>query len=278
MMALTYITAQKIRNWCGAPQALVSDSIVETLGEEVERNTERWLNTKFIPTRRMETKDGSGTSMIFTNKNPLLTVRALKSNDNAVDVSELDISKPSGRIVLGTKNDSAVFVYKSKSVNIDYYYGLVEETSTTTTSSVATTAGTSVLVSVANTSGFVANNWVYIEGMDGNAEIAQINSVDSGALTITVDQLVMTHESGSMIVKHEIPQFIKTFMEVEAAFAVALYAIGSTYTFNASYSLGELSVTKGVPYTHWRETTDKLDKVRKEMRATIKPRPGIMVS
>ena len=67
-------------------------------------------------------------------------------------------------------------------------------------------------------------------------------------------------------------------MECEAAIYVAINAIGATYTFNASYQIGELSVTKGVPYTHWRESVSQMLKERENLRRLIKPRPYIGVS
>jgi hypothetical protein len=57
---------------------------------------------------------------------------------------------------------------------------------------------------------------------------------------------------------------------------LALNAIGTTYVFNASYSLGDLNVTKGVPYTHWRESLEKAIKERNTLRNIVKPRFKIM--
>ena len=67
-------------------------------------------------------------------------------------------------------------------------------------------------------------------------------------------------------------------MELEAGLYVAINAIGSTYTFNAGYQIGDFSVTKGVPYTHWRESVSQMLKERENLRRLIKPRPYIGVS
>ena len=112
--------------------------------------------------------------------------------------------------------------------------------------------------------------------MDGNCEVAKITN-DPVGNTFAVDTIVKPHESGSVVVKLVIPEYIKTYMMIEAAICVAINAIGSTYVFNASYNLGELQVTKGVPYTHWRESVDKLTKERMMRKARIKPRPSMVV-
>ena len=112
--------------------------------------------------------------------------------------------------------------------------------------------------------------------MDGTKEVAQINDTPAGT-TIQVDQLVKTHDSDSVVIKLQIPYYIKRFMEIEAAIYVAVYAIGGTYTFNTSYSLGDLSVNKGEPYPQWREVIQRMINERKMRRATIRIRPSILV-
>ena len=81
-----------------------------------------------------------------------------------------------------------------------------------------------------------------------------------------------------MFYKIQIPYVIKRFMELEAAIYVGINAIGATYTFNASYSIGDLSVVKGVPYTHWRESVQRCIQEREALRKNIRVRPSILVS
>ena len=66
-------------------------------------------------------------------------------------------------------------------------------------------------------------------------------------------------------------------MLIEAGICAGINALGATYTFNASYQLGELQVTKGVPYTHWRESLNSLFKEREMRKVRIKIRPSIVV-
>jgi len=129
---------------------------------------------------------------------------------------------------------------------------------------------------VTSISGFADEDWVEIYGMDGKQEVAQISG-DPVGTTIVVDQLVQAHESGSTIVKLQIPYKIKRYMEIEASIYVAVFAIGGTYTFNTSYSLGELTVNKGEPYPQWREVIQRMINERKMRRETLKIRPSILV-
>ncbi len=270
----TYITATEVRNRSGAPTSLIADTVINTLIDEVEAEMARWLNTVFTPTTRIDIVDGSGSDRFFTKKNPVLAVKALKIDGNSEDVDNLEIYKGSGMIILGENASTKTFISKLRSTVCQYVYGMLENSSTDTTLSGPSTAGTSVVLDVTAVDNFAVGDWIEITGMDGFQEVAQITAVGS---QITVDQLIFTHVSGSTLVKLQIPNHVKVYMEIEAALAVALNAIGSTYTFNASYSIAEFSVVKGVPYTHWRESFNKLLIEREMRKKRIKPRPSIVV-
>ena len=272
---MSYLNVDDVRTASGAPSSLITDAQITSIITLVEKEMERWINTKFTPTETIEALDGSGKNNIFTKQNPVLAVRALKTNDTSITLSSLNIYKESGKIEFGRESETSMFIAKSKDTWIKYLYGLLVESSIRTKTDAASTAGTSVALSVLSESGFAAEDWVESYGMDGNREVAEISATDTGE--ITVDELVQAHESDSIVVKLEIPDFIKRYMEIEAAISVAINAIGSTYVFNASYSLGELSVVKGVPYTHWRESMEKLLKERKMRVDRIKIRPHIVV-
>lgn len=234
------------------------------------------MNTKFTPTQKIDMLDGNGTGRLFATQNPVLAVRELITNDTTISLGEIFVTKQSGKIELGNGAETSTFISKTQDTWIKYLYGWLEESSTSTASTAATTAGTSVAISVSSITSFSDEDWVEVYGMDGKREVAQISGAPSGT-TITVDQLVLTHESGSVVVKLQIPTFIKRYMEIEAAIAVAINAIGSTYTFNASYSLGELSVVKGVPYVHFDRQLSGLLKERDMRKKRLRPRPCIMV-
>lgn len=231
------------------------------------------MNTKFTPTRIIEILDGNGTDRIKLTRNPLLKVEALKIEDSSISIDGLDIDKGSGYIRLNGNGESSVFTSDHRNVHVKYLYALMEDSSTTTTTTAAASAGSSVELSVSSSSGFSANDWVYIIGLDGHEEIAQVSSVSTGK--ITVDSLTLSHESGSIITKQQIPTYIKRLMEIEAAIYVAIYAIGGTYAFNTSFSIAELSVNKGEPYPQWREVIQRCINERDRRMKEIRPRPAI---
>ena len=179
-------------------------------------------------------------------------------------------------IALKNTASTSNILNKNQSVIVKYLYGLLDESDTDTTLSTASTAGSSVSIEVADTSSFTANDWVILYGTDGHREVAQVSSITDGT-NMVIDQLVDTHDTSTKIIKLECPYFIKRFMEIEAAIYIAINAIGSTYTFNTNYSLGEMSVSKGVPYPHFSTQVQKLIAERNRLSEMIKPRPYIRV-
>ena len=232
---MTYITADDVRRASGAPTSLITDTLIEGAITIVEAEMERWMNTAFKPTVRIEHRDGNALPRLFTLKNPLLSVRALTLNTStSITPSYLNWEKSSGKVELSNDAEAGNFTSGQNNTFIKYLYGLMEESSTNTLTTAVSTAGTTVSLTVSDESDFADKEWVEIYGMDGNQEVAQISG-DPTTNTIVVDQLVQAHESGSSIVKLQIPYYIKRFMEIEAAIYVAIYAIGGTYTFNTSY-------------------------------------------
>jgi len=278
-----YITIDDVRRTTGAGTDLISDDDITNAIADVEKYTERWLNCKFKPTLRIDILDGNGTIRIFTDKNPLLSIRGVKIDGTALDMDKLKVYKESGKIEIDSSQTTSTFKEKSQAIVIKYIHGFVDYSATETTSTASTTAGTDVSISVSSITDFSDGDWIEIYGMDGHREVAQINATPSGS-TIQVDELVKTHESGSYIKKLEIPYAVKRFIEVEAGIYVAINAIGSTYNFNASYNLGEFGVVKGVPYMHWARVLDALLKERErivgseKMQGLLKPRPYIALA
>jgi len=274
---MTYITASDVRRASGAPASLISDELINGAITIVEAEMQRWMNTAFVPTQRIEHRDGNNLGRMFLMKNPVLSVRQLTLNEaTAVTPSTLFIEKQSGKLTLSRDSESGTFVQGTHNTFIRYLYGLLEDSPTATTLSTATVAGTTISMTVASITGFVDDDWVEILGMDGTREVAQIDGTP-GAGVIIIDQLVYTHAANSSITKLQIPYYIKRFMEIEAAIYIAVYAIGGTYAFNTSYTLGELSVNKGEPYPQWREVIQRMINERKMRRETIRIRPSILV-
>ena len=195
-----YITVASVRRTCGIGSTEISDDDVEATIVECEAQIPKFLNTAFTPTERIDILDGNGTTRLMLNKNPILAVRALEIDGDTEDPGYVRIYRESGKIELNTDEDltNSTFKVGSQKIVVKYIHGWLGNSSTTTTSSAATEAGTSVSITVASITGFADNNWVEIVGMDGYKEVAQIDG-DPAAGTIVVDQLVYSHESGSIV-------------------------------------------------------------------------------
>lgn len=270
-----YITVESVRRTCGIGESEINDVDVGNTITEIEAQVPRYFNTHFVPTEKIEILDGDGTNRLLINQNPLLSVRQLKIDGVDQDVSALELKKDSGYIFIGEGATTSTFKSKRNKIIVKYLYGTVEHSSTSTTSSDDEVAGTDVSVSVVSITDFADNDWVEIFGMDGYREVAQINGTPAlGA--IILDKLVLTHESGSTVVKLEISENFKKLMNLIASIALVARIVGQSYDDSTGYSLGELRVQKGEPYTQWRETANQMIKERDEMMKRISIRPYII--
>jgi len=270
-----FATVAEVRRICGIAATEISDVDVGLMIVDAEAKIPRFFNTYFKPTEVIEINDGEGTSRHHLEKNPVLGVRALKIDGTTVDPDDLELQKESGYIFLGTGAEVPTFSSKRNSVVVKYVYGSVIHSQTvSTTSSAATIAGTGVSVSVASETGFAENDWVEILGMDGYREAAKITATGVGS--ITLDQLVLTHESGSSIVKLEVEHIFIELMNTVCAIACVARIIGQSYTDIVGYTLAEMHVQKGEPYTQWRETANQLIRQRDDIMSRISIRTAIL--
>lgn len=270
-----YVTIASVRRVSGIASSEINDDDVAAIIVECEPQVERVFNTVFTPKERIDILDGNGTNRIFTKKNPLLSVRALKIDGTTEDPANLNISKGSGKMVLSTDATTSTFLQKDKAIVVKYLYGWLEESSTSSTTSADEEAGTDVSIALASITGFADEDWVEIYGMDGHREVAQISG-DPATGAIVVDQLVQTHESGSTVVKLQINEIFKKLMNYACAISMVARIVGQSYTDTVGYGLGELSIQKGEPYTQWRETAVQLIKERDRLMGMIKPRPCVV--
>jgi len=271
----TYITIASVRRTVGITSTTtISDDDVSAIIQECEPQVERFYNTVFTPKEKIEVRDGNGTNRLILLRNPVMAVRELKINGATEDPANLYVSKGSGKIELSTSSTQSVFTLGTNKIAIKYVFGFLEESSTSTTLSTASEEGSSVALSVASESGFTANDWVEIKGMDGYSECAQVSATDTGELT--VDQLVYSHAADSVITKLQVSEIFKKLMNYACAISIVARIVGQSYTDTVGYGLGELSVQKGEPYTQWRETATQLIRERDRIMAAIKPRPCIM--
>lgn len=253
----------------------ITDVDMTDLIEDVEFEVERQMNSRFTPFVDIDVLDGNSKNSIFTRRSPLLTVRLLKTNDTTIDLTTIDFSKP-GRIRLGSDSVKQKFLEKKNDVIIQYVYGRVSwDLLTDTTTDAVSAVGTSVALSVVSETGFATDDWIEIFGTDGNRESAQISSTASG--TITVDQLVQTHVSGSIIRKIEIEPIMKRLIKVIVGIVAVSRVVGESSTAITGYSISEIQVQKGEPFTQLREQANQLIRQRDEIQKRVRPTPGIQV-
>ena len=270
-----FATVAEVRRISGIAATEISDVDVGYMIVDAEAKIPRFFNTYFKPTERIEINDGDGTNRHHLEKNPVLSVRALKIDGTTEDVANLEIQKESGYIFLGESSVTSTFEEKKNAIVVKYLHGSVVHSQTiSTTSSADEVAGTSVSVAVASSSAFAEDDWVEIVGMDGNREAAKISSV-TDSTNIVLDQLVLSHESGSTIVKLEVEHTFTELMNTVCAIACVARIIGQSYTDIVGYTLGEMHVQKGEPYTQWRETANQLIRQRDEIMSKISIRPAV---
>jgi len=269
-----YVTLVSVRRTAGIASTEISDADVKATIDEVEPQLERYYNTVFTPKEKIEVQDGNGTLRMVLFNNPVLAVRELKIDGTTEDPAHLLVTKESGKIILSSDSTAGHFIQKYNSVVVKYIYGMLEESSTSSTTSAAEVAGSAVSVSVASSTGFTALDWVEIYGMDGYREVAQISSLTTGVLVL--DKLVYGHELGSVVVKLQVNQIFTKLMNVCCALAMVARIIGQSYTDIVGYNLGELRIQKGEPYTQWRETASQFMAERDDLLSRIKARPCIM--
>ena len=271
----TYVDVASVRRTCGIKVAEINDVDVEATIAEVEKQVPRMFNTVFVPTERIEINDGDGTNRHLLEKNPVLAVREIKIDGETEDPVNLEVYKESGFIFLGSGATSPTFTSKKNSVVVKYLYGSVIHSDTiSTSSSEDEVAGTAISVAVSSSTDFTEDDWVEIFGMDGHREVAQVSTVATGILTI--DQFVETHEAGSTIVKLEIDINFTKLMNIVCGIALVARIIGQSYSDNTGYTLGELHIQKGEPYTQWREAANQLIKERDQIMSRISIRPYII--
>lgn len=271
---MNYITVASVRRTVGIDSTEINDDDVESIINEVEPQVERHFNTAFTPKEVIEQQDGNSTYRTILLKNPVLAVRDLYIDGDQEDTANLKVYKESGKIELNDNADISYFKKGTKLNVIKYIHGWLEEGTTKTNIDTASVAGTSVALSVLSETDFEEDDWVEIYGMDGYREAAQISSTDTGE--ITVDQLVYSHKSGSVVVKLEVLKVFEKLMNYSCAIAMVARIVGQSYTDIVGYNISEMHVQKGEPYTQWRETAVQLIKERDRLMKEIHPRPCII--
>ena len=92
---MSFISVTDVRTACGAPDSLATGTQIEHAIEQAEEDMAQWMNTKFTPTQKIDILDGNDTNRVVLRKNPVLSVRALKTNDTTITPSALNAFRKS---------------------------------------------------------------------------------------------------------------------------------------------------------------------------------------
>jgi len=273
-----YVTVAQVRAVCGITTKFISDTDFEQLINSSEYEVERKLNVNFTPTTLIEQAEGDGSERLVLRRNPVLKLRTLNIDGTSVTPEYTRIDKQPGILWLTTSAEQSYFKTKATERNltrVKYDYGWLEPTVTQTTSSAATIAGDSVTITVASSAGFVADDYIEVEGMDSQRETCKISSIPT-ITSITVDNFSLPHESGSLVTLQQVPDVAERAMRVGCALMAVARVVGQSFDEITGYNLGDMHVQKGEPYTQWRETAVQLRAEWKEMKDSVRVRPTIL--
>lgn len=271
---MTFVSVDSVRIAGGFPSDLITDADIESALRVVQEVSERSLNTTFSPIRRLDVMDGTNSYFFYTLKNPVLRLDYLSSNDDEIPVEDCFVERESGRVSLVREASTNTFFPVPNGIKVEYWSAFLIPDRTFTVLSSPATSGFGSVLSVDDVGLFDAGDWLELRSRSGLYTSALVQGIVG--TDVTVDNLVFDLPAGTTVSLLRLPEYLKRFIELEAVIYLSLNAIGATYVFNASYSLGDLSVTKGVPYTHWRESLEKAIKERNNLRGIVKPRFKIL--
>jgi hypothetical protein len=263
----TGVSIDDVRNTSGATTDLIEDAKITDIITKAEVQVLSTFGIFCTPTKVLEIRDGNSKNTMMINRPFIWKLLSLEVNDAALDLENVDV-EPFTSVVSIKNTETPYFYYNQRhKVRFKYLSALMEKSTTITESSAATVAGTSVAISVDDETGFAIDDWVYIEGLDGNREAAKITATDTNE--ITVDQLVQTHEADSIITKLIVDETLVQYVLYDACTNVANYIIGNTSNLPISFNIEGASAGIGVAYTHWKESSNRFIEKRDEMKVKL---------
>lgn len=263
------ITIDEIRDLTGAPESLIADNTITSLINFIQKKTNQYYSIKTKPTTNIETIHISDIYNLQVNRTPLLAVNKFILGDNEIPLN--DIYFNSLGAIRKERSNFYRYGYTStqKVAKVKYIYGFVEEDEDTTNFLETTiNSGTNVNIAVEDGTLFQIGDWISIQDFQSK-EIVKIKSISSNNLVV---DLVNNYSNDIKVSKLIEPKIIEEFNKYEVCIAVALRAIGSTYTFNTSWSNGGISVNKGIPYPHFEKMFNSNIKLRDELRGVLEGR------
>lgn len=279
------VTPEAVRRHSGADEDIISDKDIEELIVETRKNFELYLNTKFLPTEDIEIQHIDHASIQQKNfkiyHGPLLNIYEVRLGDKKIEDFRADYL--SGVLYIQSPINAFHFdplTYSRE--NTDFrariLYGTVEkDESEKSFITEDIEPGDEVEVKVDDAENIKADEWVWIEGMDGNREACEVKERDTQNNKFTISRVTQKHEEGSLIYRLRVEESIKSLITYEVVIRIAIKATGGTYKFNTTYSLGDMSVSKGVPYTHWQQVYNQASQKREDiLKNTAKQKWAIL--
>lgn len=279
------VTVEEVRNYQGLNDIDIGEAPVETFIKDSEEEMERITSRSFVLTEEVETLEGEGEGLgswtqgrsriLMLSKTPIGRIKQARINFKGddktdIDVSTLEVKPKTGKVLLTDESEEDAWNPSDYIRNVvRYTHGEMKESyevETDTTSDVS--PGDSVAIPVNDASNLAEGDYVKIEGIDGNEETVEVESVSTGQ--VTVEGLSLDHESGSRLVKMEIPRDAKHLVKVLASIRVAAYKIGGTQDFQSSYNLGDLEVQKGEPYPPFKQLLPEFKRERDRLVSKLK--------
>jgi len=270
------ISIDDIRNTSGATTELIEDAKITDI---ITKSQAQALSTWKIyvePTKVFEVRDGQNSQDAVVNlpndetilRYPMVwKMLQVNIQETDLDLEYIQINPERGTFRIERYEGNAyryVYGYRTR---LKYLSAFMERTTIITESTAEISVGSSVTIAVDDESSFAVDDWVVIEGADGNLEAAKITATASDE--ITVDSIVQSHESNSVITKLQTDEALTQFILYDSATNVANYIVGNTSNLATGYTYPEYSVQKGVAYTHWREAAERFARKRDEFKAKV---------
>jgi len=275
------VTTKEVRKIIGADEDLISDDNIDFMIKNTRKSFENLLNTDFVPTEKIEIqKMGFYEDKIHLRlrHTPVLNIYKIKLGDRDLDNYDVDYNSGVVRFFdiphRGYYTDPYFWNLRSSNFKINYLCGYIEKDEAEKSFLTEDIEpGDEVTVKVDNVENVNTDEWVWLIGMDGNEEVCQVKSRSKSDNEFVLKRVTQPHEEGTLIYRVRVSEAIKSLILYEVALRIAIYATGGTYTFNTTYSLGEMSVSKGVPYTHWAKVFEQSKSLKEEiLREVVRPR------
>lgn len=274
------ITANQVRLIVGLGTTDISDSDTTTFIEWAEYEAENNLKSKFGSNEKAEritSYDGSNVARLKST--PINVITEVRVGGTGITPKNVKFDRMSGRIILTDDAEDTNWDDTGEKENyVKYKHGRLERTTTQTALTNNGTAGQATL-HVGTSVGFTTNDYIMVVGTGtggttGHSEILTVTGTGTNTITVTENKQY-DHRSGADVVKMEVPSMAKQLAQVLAGLGIARRMVGKTFKFATSYSIPEISVTKGVPYPHFERLVAELKQMRDRILREFRPEMAV---